>query len=84
MQTISLFNLLYLLPPLVLVAFFYYRWVGDKTEIAIATFRMSVQLILIGYVLTSLFSTNSLWLLTLLIAVMIVVASLIARRSIRA
>lgn len=84
MQTISLFHLLYLLPPLVLVAFFYYRWVGDKTEIAVATLRMSVQLILIGYVLTSLFRTNSLWLLTLLITVMIAVASLIARRNIRA
>lgn len=84
MQTISLFHLLYLLPPLVLVAFYYYRWVGDKTEIAVATLRMSVQLILIGYVLTSLFRTNSLWLLTLLIAVMIAVASLIARRNIHA
>lgn len=82
MHTISLFNLLYLLPPLLLVAVFYYTWVGNKTEIAFATLRMSVQLIVIGYVLTSLFDTNALWLLALLVAVMITTASLIARRNI--
>jgi len=82
MHTISLLNLLYLLPPLLLVAFFYYIWVGNKTEIAFATVRMSVQLILIGYILTSLFQTNDLWLLALLVAVMITTASLIARRNI--
>jgi putative ABC transport system permease protein len=84
MQTISFSHLLYLLPPLGFVAFFYYLWVGEKTEIATATLRMSVQLIIIGYVLTSLFSTNSLWLLALLVAIMIAAASLIARRNIRA
>jgi putative ABC transport system permease protein len=84
MQTISFSHLLYLLPPLVLVAFFYYLWVGEKTEIATATLRMSIQLIIIGYVLTSLFSTNSLWLLALLVIIMIAAASLIARRNIRA
>ena len=82
MQTIPFLHLLYLLAPLCLVAFFYYRWVGEKTEIATATLRMSVQLILIGYVLTSLFSSNALWLLALLVAVMIATASLIARRNI--
>lgn len=83
MQTIPLLNLLYMLPPLFIVAFYYYAWVGKKTEIALATLRMSVQLIVIGYVLTSLFSTNSLWLLALLVAVMMTAASLIARRNIR-
>ena len=81
MHTISLLNLLYLLPPLLLVAFFYATWVGNKTEIAFATLRMSVQLILIGYILTSLFDTNALWLLALLVAVMITTASLIVRRN---
>jgi len=83
MQTIPLLNLLYMLPALFLVAFYYYIWVGNKTEIALATLRMSVQLILIGYVLTSLFSTNALWLLVLLVVVMMTAASLIARRNIR-
>jgi len=83
MQNISLLHLLYLLPPLLVVACYYFLWVGNKTEIALATLRMSIQLIVIGYVLTSLFSTNSLWLLTFLVLVMITVASLIARRNIK-
>lgn len=83
MQSIPLSNLLYMLLPLCVVAFFYYLWVGKKTEIALATARMSIQLIVIGYVLTSLFATNALWLLALLVAVMITTASLIVRRNIR-
>ncbi|WP_263834060.1 ABC transporter permease [Sulfurospirillum oryzae] len=81
MQTIPLINLTYMLLPLCVVAFFYYLWVGKKAEIALATARMSIQLILIGYVLTSLFTTNALWLLALLVAVMITTASLIVRRN---
>jgi len=82
MQTIPLSNLLYMLFPLGLVAFVYYRWVGHKTEIIQATVRMSVQLILIGYVLTSLFQSNATWLLVLLLAVMMTTASLITRRNV--
>ena len=82
MQSIPLLNLLYMVLPLCVVAFFYYVWVGKKAEIALATARMSVQLIVIGYVLTSLFATNALWLLALLVAVMITAASLIVRRNI--
>lgn len=83
MQTIPFVNLLYMLFPLAFVGFIYYRWVGKKAEIALATLRMSVQLVLIGYVLTSLFTTNSLWLLALLVVVMITTASFIVRRNIK-
>lgn len=69
--------------PLFLVGIVYFYWTGNKNEIAIATVRMSVQLIAIGYVLTALFSTNSLSLLLVLILVMLLSASLIARRNIR-
>ena len=69
--------------PLLVVGYFYYRWTDNKTEIAMATLRMSVQLIAIGYVLTSLFETNSLLLLSLLVSVMVVAASLIAKRHIQ-
>lgn len=82
MQTIPLLNLLYMLLPLCIIGYFYYRWTNNKTEIATATLRMSVQLIAIGYVLTSLFETNSLWLLSVLVSIMIIAASLIARRHI--
>ena len=83
MQTIPLIKLLYMLIPLSVVGWAYYAWVGKKSEIALATFRMSVQLLIIGYVLTSLFTTNSISLLVVLVIVMVVSASLIVRRNIR-
>jgi len=57
--------------------------VGKKSEIALATLRMSVQLLVIGYVLTSLFTSNSMTLLMVLVVVMVISASLIVRRNIR-
>ena len=83
MPIIPLYNLLYMILPLLVVGYFYYRWTDNKTEIVMATLRMSVQLIAIGYVLTSLFETNSVWLLSLLVSVMVITASLIARRHIQ-
>ncbi|WP_060825336.1 ABC transporter permease [Sulfurospirillum cavolei] len=82
MQTIALSHLLFMIIPLSIVGYAYYRWVGKKGEIAQATLRMSVQLILVGYVLTSLFETNTLWMLSLLLIVMVTTASFIARRNI--
>lgn len=82
-NSIPFSNLFYMLLPLSVVAFFYYRWVGKKSEILLATVRMSVQLIAIGYVLTSLFTTQSTFFLVLVVVVMVVSASLIARRNIR-
>jgi len=82
-QTIPLIKLLYMLIPLSVVGWAYYAWVGKKSEIALATLRMSVQLLVVGYVLTSLFTTHSMLLLTLLVMVMVVSASLIVRRNIR-
>lgn len=81
MQTIPFSHLAYMIFPLLLVAYFYFRWVGNKSEVVMATCRMSVQLIAIGYVLTSLFETQSLWLLGCLVAVMITVASMIVKRN---
>lgn len=83
MQTIPLVNLLYMVIPLSIVAYVYYRWTLKKGEILSATVRMSVQLILIGYVLTSLFQTDASWLLTLLVVIMVTAASFITRRNIR-
>ena len=82
MQVIPIGNLLYMLPSIFIVTTFYYLWVGNKSEIFIATLRMSVQLILIGYVLTTLFNTNSYPLLIFLLIVMVTVSSWIARRNI--
>jgi putative ABC transport system permease protein len=69
--------------PLLVVGYVYYRWTENKKEILLATARMSMQLIAIGYVLTSLFASNSPWLLASLVCMMIGVASLIVRRNIK-
>lgn len=82
MQTIPLSNLLYMLLPLLVVGYVYYLWTDNKKEILLATIRMSMQLIAIGYVLTSLFASNSPYLLAFLVCVMIGVASFIVRRNI--
>lgn len=83
MQNIPLIQLLYMLFPLSVVALAYFFWVGKKAEIALATLRMSVQLLVVGYVLTSLFTSNSFVLLFILVLVMVLSASLIVRRNIR-
>lgn len=59
MQTIPFLNLLYLLLPLVVVWYFYNSWTGDKKDIIYSTFRMIVQLLLIGYVLLYLFEEKN-------------------------
>lgn len=83
MHAIPLSHLLYMLLPLLVVGYVYYRWTENKKEILLATVRMSMQLIAIGYVLTSLFANNSPWLLAFLVCMMIGVASLIVRRNIK-
>ena len=62
MQLIPVTNLLLVLLPLILVGYFYYIWVDDGKEIIYPTVRMIVQLILVGYILTYIFQTDS-WLL---------------------
>ena len=81
MQTIPILNLLYMLFPLIIVAYFYYKWIGNSVEVPLATLRMVAQLILIGYVLNFLFANNSMWLGGLIILFMIAVSSLIALRN---
>jgi putative ABC transport system permease protein len=81
MQTISLANLLYMLLPLVIVGYVYYRWIGDAKEVAYASARMGVQLLLIGYALSFIFANDSLWLGAFILLFMISLSSLIALRN---
>jgi len=68
--------------PLMFVGYFYYKWVGNKKEIAYATLRMLFQLILIGYLLNYIFNADSSWVTLLVVIVMISAASLITMRNI--
>jgi len=61
----------------------YIRWTQDRTTLFYALFRMLVQLILIGYVLTFIFTSDSSYLVILILSVMLVAASVIALRPLQ-
>ena len=81
--TISLLDLLWVMIPVAVVIAIYMRWTQDRTTLFYALFRMLVQLILIGYVLTYIFSSDSSYLIILILSVMLVAASIIALRPIQ-
>jgi len=80
-KKIEIINLLYLLLPLGVVGYFYAKWVGKRGEILYASFRMVIQLILIGYLLTYIFNNKNSYITLLVILVMIISASFIAFRN---
>ncbi len=82
MYLIPLEHIAYIFIPLVAVAYIYFKWVGSRYEIAVASLRMIVQLLLIGYVLIYLFENDSILLGATVIFVMIGVSSLITLRNI--
>jgi ABC-type iron transport system FetAB permease component len=52
---ISLQHLMIAFIPVMLVAWIYFRWSLNTTEVGVAVVRMAAQLLLIGYVLAWLF-----------------------------
>lgn len=78
--TISLTDLLWAFIPVVIMLFVYIRWTQDRVTIFHALGRMLIQLILIGYVLTYIFASDSAYLIILILSVMLVAASVIALR----
>ncbi len=82
MYDISLLNLSYLLIPLIFVGWVYARWTGVKYELAYATLRMLIQLIIVGYVLVFIFTYQYSWLGGLILLFMLSVsASIIFRQT---
>ena len=77
---ISLFNLLWVMIPVAIVIVIYMRWTEDKSTLFYALFRMLIQLILIGYVLTYIFNVDSPYLILLILSVMLIAASIISMR----
>ena len=77
---IELVDLLWLAPPVLAVGIIYARWTRDNRTVAYGTVRMVVQLILVGYVLTAVFSAKSPWPVVGVLGVMLTAASLIALR----
>ena len=82
MELIPVQNLLFMLLPLAVVGYYYYKWTDNSTEILYATLRMVIQLVLIGYVLIYIFKNDSWYLGFFIILFMIVMSSFIALRNI--
>jgi putative ABC transport system permease protein len=73
---------MYLLLPVSFVAYFYFRWVGNKIEIFYASARMLLQLLLVGYLLSYVFEAKTSYITILIVVIMISVASMITLRNI--
>jgi len=82
LNEISVLNLLYLLFPVSIVAYFYFKWVGNKTEILYAGIRMVLQLLLVGYLLSYVFDAKTSYMTIFIVVVMISAASMITLRNI--
>ncbi len=83
MQNVSILNLLFMFIPIFIVGFIYYKWSGNYKEILFATFRMIIQLLLIGYVLIYIFENKNSYVGLFIIFFMIFISSLIALRNIK-
>ncbi len=77
---ISLLALLWACIPVAIMIIIYIRWTHDKITLFYALARMLIQLILIGYVLTYIFASDSPYLVVLILSVMLVAASIISLR----
>lgn len=83
MTPISWLGLAWCLIPIALVCAIYTMWQGKPTEVLIASSRMLIQLIGVGYVLIFLFDNPSPWISLAVVTVMIAAASWIAIRPVR-
>lgn len=83
MATISWFELAWCLIPIILVCAIYLSWQGKPSEILIASGRMIVQLIAVGYVLISIFNNPSPWISLAIVSLMLIAASWISIRPVR-
>ena len=66
--------------PVAVVIVIYMHWTRDKSTLFYALFRMLIQLMLIGYVLTYIFDADSPYLVVSILCVMLIAAGIIAMR----
>ena len=82
MQQISFFDLIWIFIPIIVVYFIYKKWNDDSTTIPYALSRMVLQLILLGYVLTFIFTSKNFFLIIFILTVMLIVAGVISLRPV--
>ncbi len=83
MHSISWWSLSWCLIPVVMVYGIYWFWQGRPSEILIASARMGLQLLGVGYVLVAMFEHPSPWITLLVLSVMICAAAWISVRPVR-
>lgn len=81
MDTISFYNLSFMLLPVIFVAYVYYKWVGNVYEIPYAITRMFFQLILIGYALMFIFSYENIFFTLFILSIMLISSTFIMLRN---
>ena len=83
MLEIPLERLALALIPLIAVGLISIRWIGSSGDLALATGRMLVQLLAVGYVLVFLFKVENPWVGVGVVSFMVAVSSWIAIRTVR-
>jgi putative ABC transport system permease protein len=81
-QVIAPFNLALAFVPVVLVIVIMHRWALQSGHALYALVRMLIQLLLVGYVLTTIFAAEQSWIVMLVMLVMVLAASWIALRTV--
>ncbi len=81
-QTIPYTSLAYSFLPVLIVIAIIFRWGLNYSNAIYALSRMLVQLLLIGYLLAFIFSSNSIWIITGVLIIMVIFASWIALNNI--
>lgn len=81
---ISLWQLSFAFIPVIAVLLIFFKWNLPKKRSLVALTRMLVQLLLVGYFLSYIFSSDSAWLVLVLLVVMVLFSSHIAINNINA
>jgi putative ABC transport system permease protein len=81
-QTIPYTSLAYSFLPVLIVIAIIFRWGLNYSNAIYALSRMLVQLLLIGYLLAFIFSSNSIWIISGVLIIMVIFASWIALNNI--
>ncbi len=82
-QIIPMFNLALAFIPVIAVIILLYKWSLDAGNALYSVARMLVQLLLVGYVLTTIFKAESAWLVLAVMFIMIIAASWIALGTVK-
>ncbi|RKZ79420.1 MAG: ABC transporter permease [Gammaproteobacteria bacterium] len=83
LQIIPTINLASAFIPVLVVLFILYRWSLDVTNAVYSVARMLIQLLLVGYILTTVFAAESAWVVVAVMIVMVTAASWIALGTVK-